>query len=126
MKGDSDRVGSERVSLSERTKKYALRIIRLYSSLPKSTEAQVIGKQALRSGTSVGAQYREGNRAKSDADFISKLTGCLQEIDESLYWLELLVEAGLVEMKKLKSLMQETDELIAILTTIVKGRKSVN
>ena len=125
MKGDSDNVGSARVSLSERTKKYALRIIRLYSSLPKNTEAQVIGKQVLRSGTSVGAQYREGNRAKSDADFISKLTGCLQELDESLYWLELLVEAGLVEMKKLKSLMQETDELIAIITTIVKGRKLV-
>jgi four helix bundle protein len=78
--------------LRVRTKNFALRIIRLYGSLPKSTEAQVLGKQVLRSGTSVGAQYREGQRAKSDADFISKAEGALQELDETGYWLELLTE----------------------------------
>ncbi len=72
-----------------RTKEFALRIIRLYSKLPKSTVAQILGKQVLRSATSAGAQYREANRAKSHADFISKIEGCLQELDETKYWLEL-------------------------------------
>lgn len=71
--------------LRERTTDFALRIVRMYSSLPKSTEAQTLGKQALRSGTSVGAQFRESQRAKSDADFINKLEGCLQEADETAY-----------------------------------------
>jgi four helix bundle protein len=83
--------------LRTRTKKFALRMIRLYQGLPKSGEAQVIGKQLLRSGTSVGAQYREACRAKSPADFISKMEGSLQELDEILYWLELLVEGNIVK-----------------------------
>ena len=78
--------------LGVRTKMFALQIIRLYSSLPKTTVAQVIGKQVLRSGTSVGAHYREARRAKSDADFINKIEGGLQELDETGYWLELLAE----------------------------------
>lgn len=105
--------------LKIRTKDFALRIIRLYANLPKSTEAQVIGKQVLRSGTSVGAQYREAQRAKSDADFINKLEGSLQEIDETSYWLELLVESAIVAPEKLESLLKEADELTAILVTIV-------
>jgi len=112
--------------LKARTKRFALRIIRLYASLPKTTEAQVIGKQVLRSGTSPGAQYREAQRAKSDSDFISKIEGGLQELEETIYWLELLVEAGIVPEDKLKPLIQETDELIAIFVTIavkVKGRR---
>jgi len=76
--------------LKERTKAFALRIIRLYAALPKTTEAQVLGKQVLRSGTSVGAHYREGQRAHSNADFISKIEGGLQELEETAYWLELL------------------------------------
>src|SRR3954454_22357616 len=82
--------------LRSRTKAWAFRIIRLYAALPKSTEAQVIGKQLLRSGTSVGAHYREGTRARSTAEFISKLETALMELDESLYWIELLVEGQLV------------------------------
>jgi four helix bundle protein len=105
--------------LKVRTKEFALKVIRLYSSLPKSTEAQVIGKQVLRSGTSVGAQYREGQRAKSDADFINKLEGSLQELDETAYWLELLVESKTVTGEKIESLRKETEELIAIFVTIV-------
>jgi four helix bundle protein len=105
--------------LRPRTKAFALRIIKLYTSLPKSTEAQVIGKQVLRSGTSVGAQFRESQRAKSDADFINKLEGALQELDETGYWLELLVESGIVLAEKLAALQKETDELTAILVTIV-------
>jgi len=111
-------------NLNNRTREYALRIIRLYTALPKTTEAQVIGKQLLRSGTSVGAQYREGNRAKSDADFISKLQGCLQELDETGYWLELLAEASIMKFERLQPLSKETGELIAIFVTIVKKVKA--
>ena len=110
--------------LRTRTKGFALRIVRLYTSLPKTTEAQVIGKQVLRSGTSVGAHYREGSRAKSDADFINKIEGALQELDETTYWLELLVESGIVKADKLETLMKEADELIAIFVTIVTKVKN--
>lgn len=85
--------------------------------------AQVLGKQVLRSGTSVGAHYREGHRARSNAEFISKLEGALQEHDETSYWLELLVEGGLVPHEKLAGLIQETEELTAILVTCVKNAK---
>ena len=85
--------------LKNRTKTYALRMIKLYQTLPKSGEAQVIGKQILRSGTSVGAQYREAYRAKSPADFINKMEGSLQELDETGYWLELLQTARLCPPK---------------------------
>ena len=76
--------------LRERTKKFALRIIKLYTALPRRGDAQVLGSQLLKSGTSVGAHYREACRAKSNADFISKIEGALQELDESSYWLELI------------------------------------
>jgi four helix bundle protein len=109
--------------LFARTKAYALRIIKLYVALPKSTEAQVLGKQVLRSGTSIGAHYREANRAKSDADFISKLETALQELDETIYWLELIIEASLFSSTKLESLISETRELNAIFTTMVKNVK---
>lgn len=108
--------------LRVRTKEFALRIIRLYSSLPKTTEAQALGKQVLRAGTSVGAHYREGQRAKSDADFISKNEGALQELDETAYWLELLVDSGIVPAEKLAPLQKETDELIAIFHHRNKGQ----
>ena len=109
--------------MRERTKQFGLRIIRLYSVLPKTTQAQIIGKQLFRSGTSVGAQYREAQRAKSDADLISKLEGSLQELDESAYWLELLEEAKIMPGKQLKPLWNESQELIAIFATIVKNLK---
>ena len=109
--------------LKTRTKEFALRIIRLYSALPKATEAQVIGKQLLRSGTSVGAHYREGIRARSDAEFISKIEGGLQELEESCYWMELLLEAKIVPEKRLADLMNEAGELTAILITCAKNAK---
>src|SRR5437762_5939106 len=86
----------ERVDLRVRTKQFALRVIRLFSALPKRSEADVIGRQVLRSGTSVGANFREAYRARSDAEFISKLGDCLKELEESAYWLELLVDANVV------------------------------
>src|SRR5947207_3340704 len=92
------------VDLRTRTKRFALRIIRLYTALPNSNSAQVIGKQVLRCGTSVGAHYREASRARSDAEFISKLEVALQELDEAAYWLELLVESEIVAAEKLAEL----------------------
>ena len=113
--------GSE---LANRTKRFALEVIRLYSRLPKSTEAQVIGRQMLRSGTSVGAQYREAIRAKSVADFINKLEGALQELEETQYWFELLNEADIFrDSVVMTSLMKESDELIAILVSSVRTAK---
>lgn len=110
--------------LKARTKDFALRIIRLYSALPTTTESQVIGKQLLRSGTSVGAHYREGTRARSDAEFISKLEGGLQELDEACYWMELLVESKIVAESRLADLMNEADQLTAIFVTCVKNVKA--
>lgn len=95
-------------NLKARTKDFAIRIIRLYSSLPKTTEAQVVGKQFLRSGTFVGAHYRECQYAKSDADFISKIEGGLQELEETAYWLEILEEMNIFNADKLAPIRQET------------------
>ena len=109
--------------LAERTKRFALRVVAMYSTLPKSTEAQVMGKQVLRSGTSVGANYREANRARSKAEFIAKLGDGLKELDETAYWLELLVESGIVPAPKLASLQDECNQLLAIFTTVSKNAK---
>lgn len=111
-------------TILDRTKEFALRIVRLYAALPKTTEAQVIGKQVLRSGTSVGAHVREGKRSRSDAEMISKTEGALQELEETGYWLELLVESGIMKAGLLADLMTEADELTAILVTSVKTMKA--
>jgi len=113
----------EEKDLRLRTKEFALRIIRMFGALPKTTEAQILGKQVLRSGTSVGANYREAYRSRSKAEFIAKAGDCLREIEETAYWLELLVEGGIIPAEKLAPLRQETDELIAIFVTIVKKAK---
>jgi four helix bundle protein len=93
--------------LQIRTKEFALRMIRMYSALPKSTEAQVLGKQVLRSGTSVGANYREANRARSKLELISKIGDCLKELDETAYWLGLLAASAIVPNVKLADLRDE-------------------
>lgn len=110
--------------LKARTRDFALKIINLYTILPKTTEAQVLGKQVLRSGTSVGAHYREACRAKSNADFISKMEGGLQELEETLYWLELITHAKVVTAQQTQLLLRESDELIAIFVTMVKKVKA--
>ena len=113
------------VDLRVRTKEFALRIIRMYSALPKNAVAQVLGKQVLRSATSVGANYREASRGRSKAEFVSKIGDCLKEIDETEYWLELLVESGCVGGggAKMGGLIEETRQLIAIFTAIHKKAK---
>ena len=113
----------EEGDLRNRTKEFALRILRMFSALPKTTVAQVLGKQLLRSGTSVGANYREAYRARSKPEFIAKCGDSLREIEESDYWLELLVDAGIVPSDKLRPLLAECDELIAIFVTILKRSK---
>ncbi len=96
----------------------------MYSKLPKNdTVAQVLGKQVLRSATSVGANYREAARARSKSEFISKIGHCLKEIDETEYWLELLVDSGCVPAPRMADLLDETHQLIAIFTTIDKKAK---
>jgi len=114
----------EKDDLKERTKLFALRIIRLFGTLPKTTEAQVLGKQLLRSGTSVGANYREAHRGRSKPEFIAKCGDSLRELEESAYWLELLVEAGIVSATKLQPLRNECDELTAIFVTIIKRARA--
>ncbi len=105
--------------LKERTKAYARRVIRMYVALPKETVAQVLGKQALRSGTSVGANYREADRARSKPEFIAKMGDCLKELAETEYWLELLVDENMVRPAKMSALLDETRQLTAIFTTII-------
>jgi four helix bundle protein len=102
--------------LKLRTKKFALRVIKLYRSLPKGKDAEVLGYQLLRAGTSVGANYRAACRARSQADFISKITIVEEEADESAYWIELLIESELVKKELLVELLKEANELTAIFT----------
>jgi four helix bundle protein len=109
--------------LQKRTKNFALRVIRMYVALPNTTEAQVIGKQVLRSGTSVGANYREAMRARSRAEFISKMECGLQELEETSYWLELLVDGRIIAEERFTELHKEVNELIAILVSSVKTAK---
>lgn len=120
---DSDKE-KKKQDLKKRLRQYALRIINLYESLPKSGAVHIISHQLVRSGTSPGAQYAEGCRAKSNADFISKIEGALQELEESLYWLELLIEGEFVAENKLKPLCDETNELISIFVTMALKAKS--
>lgn len=109
--------------LKTRTKKFALRIIKLAISLPHNDAAIVIGKQVLRSATSVGANYRSSQRSRSHDEFISKLKIAEEEADETVYWLELLAESEIVKAELLKDLMKEANEITAILTVAGKTAK---
>jgi four helix bundle protein len=109
--------------LVSRTRSFALRVIEFYSRLPRTPVAQVLGKQLLRSATSVGAQYREAQQSKSIADFISKSEGALQELEESAYWLELLDASRTSEGAGTKTLHAETLQLVSIFVAIVRSAK---
>ena len=110
--------------MKERTKEFALKVVRLYASLPTSVIAQTLGKQVLRSGTSVGAHYREAVRSRSDAEYISKVEGALQELEESGYWLELLADSGVCKAEAVAALRREAGELTAMLVACAKKAKS--
>src|ERR1043165_10000801 len=109
-----------RNDLQERTKRFALRVIRMFARLPRRTEAQILGKQALRAGTSVGANYREAYRGRSKAEFVSKCGDSLKELEETAYWLDLLVGGNILPPESLATIRAECDELIAIFVTILK------
>jgi len=110
-------------ALKARTKEFALRIIKLTSALPNNKACDVLGRQILKSGTSIGANYREAQRASSKRHFISIIEIAQREADETLYWLELLSESGLVKREQLTKLDKEADELLAILTAISRSAK---
>ncbi|MDI9443215.1 MAG: four helix bundle protein [Pirellulaceae bacterium] len=109
--------------LRDRTKAFALRIIRLYGSLPKETVSQAIGRQIVRSGTSVAANFREASRARSDAEFIAKLGIVEQELDETMLWLELLVESHIITENRLADLHAEAEELLRIVVASIKNTR---
>ena len=111
-------------TLIARTRAYSLAAISFYSGLPQHTVARILGRQFLRSATSVGAQYREAQRAKSIADFLSKTEGALQELDETAYWLELLRESGIDSSATGGAIQNETAQLLAIFGAITKKAKA--
>jgi four helix bundle protein len=110
--------------LRERTKRFAVLVIRFAASLPNSPEAWVVRRQVCRSGTSVGAQYREACRARSPAEFVSKMESALQELDETQYWLEIAEAAGMTVESPDAPIRAETDELIRIFVASAKTAKS--
>ena len=110
-----------REELKQRTKSFALRVIKLFQSLPKTTEAQIIGKQLLRSATSVASNYRAACRARSNAEFHSKVCIVVEEADETMFWLELLWEAEIVKKELLQNLYQENEEILKIMVVSRKN-----
>ena len=110
----------------KRTQEFALRIIKLYKVLSMTAECQVIGKQFLRSGTSVAANYRAACRARSKAEFLSKMSIVVEEADESVFWLELLTATGIIPAKQLNSLLSEANEILAIVSKAKKTMKVQN
>lgn len=113
-----------REEMKKRTKGYANRIVKLCSALPENWIARTLGKQRLRSGTSVGANYRAVCRAKSNSDFINKLRIVEEECDESLFWMELLVENNFIKPSRLNNLLKEADEILAIVVSSAKTART--
>ena len=111
-----DHRDSKSGELKARTKKFAIRVIRLFKALPNRPAEQVVGRQALRAGTSVAANYRAACRARSKPEFVAKIGVVSEEADESVFWLELMVESGLVKAKLMEALLKEARELSAIFT----------
>jgi len=106
--------------LKARTKDFALRVIRLVGALPAGRLADVVGKQLLRCGTSVGANYRAACRARSQADFIAKMGIVEEEADESIYWMEILIESGLIPSERMVNLMDEASQIVAMTISSIK------
>lgn len=113
-----------KLELISRTKQLSIRVIRLVESLPKNKTSDILGRQLLRSATSVGANYRAACRAKSTADFINNLAIVEEEADESIYWIELLVESGHIKANLVTKLLSEFDEIVSIVVSAIKTSKS--
>ena len=110
--------------LEIRTRKFAISIIKLSSSLPKTEEGKVIRNQIIKSGTSIGANYREANRSRSKADFANRIRICESEASETSYWLEIIVDIAWIDSGKINPILKESNELVAIYTTIGKKLKT--
>ena len=110
--------------LKQRTRSFALRVIRLVESLPRSNSAEVLGKQLLRSGTSVGANYRAACRGRSLADFIAKMSIVEEEADECIYWIELLIESGHIKAALVRPLLDEAHQIVAIAVAAIKTSRA--
>ena len=111
--------------LKQRTKMFAIRILRLYRALPRKAEANILGKQLLRAGTSIGANYRAACRSRSRAEFLAKLGIVLEESDETVFWLELMLETGVFPSAKLAGLIKEANELTAIFVASLRTAKGI-
>lgn len=114
-----------KMDLRQRTLAFALEIVRTFGLLPRQTDAQILGKQVLRAGTSTGANYCQDYRGRSKAEFISKCGDCLREAEETAYWLELLVASGVVPASQLATVRNECDQLIAIFVTILRRKETM-
>ena len=114
-----------KAELEQRTKEFSLQLIRFLESLPKNYLGEIMGKQLLKSGTSIGANYREANRAESKADFVHKLAIAEKEASETVYWLELMTEAGIGSRQEVARLLRETKELLAIFTAAGRTSKGL-
>ena len=119
-------MGTEAEALKVRTKEFALRVLRLYRSLPHTEEARILGRQILRSGTSIGANYRAACRGRSRAEFAAKLGIVLEEADETVFWLELIQGANIVPKEKLSALTKEANELVATIVASLRTVKGVD
>src|SRR6266542_4290785 len=129
MGGSTLGIGDWKPSMSpeefkNRTKAYGLRIVRLFEALPRREVSQLLGRQLLRAGTSVGANYRAACRAKSRADFVSKMGTVEEECDETLYWIDLLVESGQIRQSRVAGLIKEGDELLALVVASINTARS--
>ena len=110
--------------MKQRTRAFALRVIRLVEALPETRTASVVGKQLLRCGTSVGANYRASCRAKSPADFIAKMGIVEEEADETIYWIEMLIESGSIDKERVAGLLDEANQIVAIVVSSIKTARS--
>ncbi len=109
--------------LEKRTKEFVVKVLKMTATLPETTEAKVIRYQIVKSGSSVGANYREANRARSKADFRNKISICEAEASETVFWLEIIEEMNWIELKELSSIQKETGEILAIFSSIGKNLK---
>jgi four helix bundle protein len=117
---------SQAEQFRDRTKQFAIRVVRLFRSLPKTEEAKIIGKQALRSGTSVAANYHAVCGARSKAEFVARIGIVVEEADETVFWLELLIETGIVSQARMDGLLIEANELLAIFAASQHTAKGAN
>lgn len=121
---NSDNALRKAEAMRARTKQFDIRVVNVFRSLPRAQDAQTLGKQLLRSGTSVAANYRAVCRARSKADFISKMGVVVEEADETVFWLELLMDTGVVKRERITGLLAEANELLAIFSASLQTAKS--